>query len=54
MSWDSASTGQLNGTMTDSGFIGLQNESELTNTQADLTFFKPNASPSFSAFLAGH
>ena len=27
---------------------------ELTNTQADLTFFNPNVSPLFNAFLAGH
>jgi len=54
LSWDSASTGQLNGTTSDAGFIGLQNESELTNTQQDLTYFNPNVSPSFNAFLAGH
>ena len=54
LSWDSASTGQLSGTITDSGFIGLQNEGELTNTQQDLTFFNPNVSTSFSAFLAAH
>jgi hypothetical protein len=54
LSWASASTGQLNGTTTDSGFIGLQNDSELTNTRADVTFFNPNVSASFNAFLAAH
>lgn len=54
LSWDSPSTGQLSGTTTDSGFIGLQNEGELGNTQQDLTFFNPNVSSSFSAFLAAH
>lgn len=54
LSWDSASTGQLSGTITDPGFIGLQNDGELTNTQQDLTFFNPNVSSSFSAFLAAH
>ena len=54
LSWDSASTGQLSGTTADSGFIGLQDQGELTNTQPDLTFFNPNVSESFNAFLAGH
>jgi Ca2+-binding RTX toxin-like protein len=54
LSWDSASTGQLNGTTTDSGFYGLEDESELTNTQPDLTFFNPSASPNFNAFLNAH
>jgi Ca2+-binding RTX toxin-like protein len=54
VSWDSASTGQLSGTTTDSGFYGLQEESELTNTQPDLTFFNPSVSPNFGEFLHAH
>lgn len=54
LSWDSAATGSLSGTTSDSGFIGLQNEGELTNTQQDPTFFNPQVSTSFNAFLAAH
>lgn len=54
LSWDSTATGTLSGTTTDSGFIGLQNDSELTSTQKDLTFFNPNVSSSFNAFLAAN
>ena len=54
ITWDSTATGSLSGTATDSGFIGLQHDAELTNTQADPTFFNPSASPSFNAFLAAH
>lgn len=54
VTWDSTATGMITGTVTDSGFIGLQNDGELTNTQPDLTFFNPAASPAFQNFLAGH
>ena len=54
LSWDSTATGSLSGTTSDSGFIGLQNDGELTNTQQDLSFFNPNVSSSFNAFLAAH
>jgi hypothetical protein len=54
LTWDSAATGSLSGSTTDSGFLGLQNDGELTNTQQDLTFFNPNVSPGFNAFLAAH
>jgi Ca2+-binding RTX toxin-like protein len=55
LTWYSSATGTtLTGTTTDAGFVGLQNDDELTNTQSDLTFFNPNVSPSFNAFLAGH
>ena len=53
ISWDSSATGQVSGSsQTAAGFVGLQNDGELTNTQSDLTFFNPAASPAFSAFLA--
>jgi hypothetical protein len=52
ISWDSSATGFLSGTsQTAAGFVGLQNDGELTNSQSDLTFFNPAASPGFSAFL---
>lgn len=54
LTWDSAATGSLSGTTTDSGFIGLQKDGELTNMQQDPTFFNPNVSASFNTFLAGH
>jgi hypothetical protein len=54
LSWYSAATGTLTGTITDAGFIGLQNDGELTNTQHDPSFFNPAVSPSFQSFLAGH
>jgi Ca2+-binding RTX toxin-like protein len=54
LSWDSASTGELSGSITDSGFVGLQNDGELTNAQEDLSFFNPNVSSSFNAFLEAH
>ena len=54
VTWYSATTGTITGTVTDSGFIGLQNEGELTNTQPDLSFFNPTVSPAFQSFLAGH
>ena len=54
VSWYSAATGTITGVVTDSGFIGLQNDGELTNTQSDLTFFNPTTSPAFQNFLAGH
>jgi hypothetical protein len=52
ISWDSSATGALSGTsQTAAGFVGLQNDGELTNSQSDLTFFNPAASPAFGAFL---
>lgn len=55
VSWYSSATStNVSGAITDGGFVGLQNDGELTNTQADLTFFNPNVSSSFNAFLAGH
>jgi hypothetical protein len=54
LTWDSAATGSLSGSTANVAFIGLQNDGELTNTQQDLTFFNPNVSPGFNAFLAGH
>ena len=54
VTWYSSTAGTITGTVTDSGFIGLQNEGELTNTQPDLTFFNPATSPAFQGFLAGH
>jgi len=54
LTWDSSATGTLTGTITDSGFIGLQNNGELTNTQQDPSFFNPTVSPAFQSFLAGH
>jgi YD repeat-containing protein len=54
LTWDSSATGMLTGTTTDSGFIGLQNNGELTNTQQDPSFFNPTVSPAFQSFLAGH
>ena len=54
VSWYSAATGAITGTVTDSGFIGLQNEGELTNTQNDPSFFNPTTSPAFQNLLAGH
>ena len=53
ISWDSAATGSLSGASTTAvGFVGLQSEGELTNTQPDLNFFNPAASPGFSSFLS--
>jgi hypothetical protein len=54
LSWDSSATGTETGTTTDSGFIGLQNDGELTNTQADPSFFNPAVSSAFQNFLAAH
>jgi hypothetical protein len=54
LSWYSSATGTLTGTTSDSGFIGLQNDGELTNTQHDPSFFNPAVSPAFQSFLAGH
>ena len=54
VTWYSAATGTITGNVTDSGFIGLQNDGELTNTQPDLSFFSPAVSPAFQNFLAGH
>jgi hypothetical protein len=54
LGWDSATSGPLSGTTTDAGFIGLQKDGELTNTQPDPTFFNPTVSPGFNAFLTGH
>ena len=54
VSWYSSATETITGTVTDSGFIGLQNDGELTNTQPDLGFFNPATSPTFQNFLAGH
>jgi YD repeat-containing protein len=54
LTWDSSATGMLTGTTADSGFIGLQNNGELTNTQPDPSFFNPTISPAFQSFLAGH
>ena len=53
INWDSAATGSLSGTSTTAvGFVGLQSEGELTNTQPDLNFFNPAASPGFNSFLS--
>jgi YD repeat-containing protein len=54
LSWDSALSGPLSGTTADAGFIGLQNDGELTNTQPDPTYFNPTVSPGFNAFLTAH
>jgi YD repeat-containing protein len=54
LSWYSSSTGTLTGTTSDSGFIGLQNDGELTNSQHDPSFFNPTVNPAFQDFLAGH
>jgi Ca2+-binding RTX toxin-like protein len=54
LTWDSTATGMLSGTTSDSGFIGLQADAGLTNTQPDLSYFNPSVSPNFNAFLAGH
>jgi len=54
LTWYSSATGNLSGTISDAGFIGLQNNDGLTNAQSDLTFFNPNVSPGFHSFLAGH
>jgi hypothetical protein len=54
VTWYSSATGTLTGTTTDSGFIGLQNDGELTNTQPDLSFFNPTTSPAFQTFLSAH
>ena len=54
VSWYSTATGTITGTVSDSGFIGLQNDGELTNTQPDLTFFNPATSSTFQNFLAAH
>jgi Ca2+-binding RTX toxin-like protein len=54
LSWYSDITGTLTGTTTDTGFVGLQNDGELTNPQHDPSFFNPAVSPSFQSFLAGH
>jgi Ca2+-binding RTX toxin-like protein len=54
VSWYSAATGTITGTVTDSGFIGLQNDGELTNTQPDLGFFNPATNPTFQNFLTAH
>ncbi len=54
LSWYSSATGTETGTTADSGFIGLQNDGELTNTQHDPGFFNPAVTPAFQSFLAGH
>jgi hypothetical protein len=54
LSWSSSATGTLSGTTTDAGFIGLQNDGEITNTLPDPSFFNPTVSPAFHSFLAGH
>ena len=54
LSWSSTATGTLTGTTADSGFVGLQNDGELTNTSHDPSFFNPAVSPAFQSFLAGH
>jgi hypothetical protein len=54
LTWYSSATGTLTGTTTDNGFIGLQDQGELTNTVNDPSFFNPAVSPSFQSFLAGH
>jgi hypothetical protein len=52
--YNSKSTGALSETTTATGFIGLQGNGELTNTQNDLTFFNPAVSPVFNALLHAH
>ena len=55
VTWYSAATGTTTtGTVSDSGFIGLQNDGVLTNYQPDPSFFNPATSPTFQNFLAGH
>jgi YD repeat-containing protein len=54
LTWYSGAAGTLTGTTADAGFLGLQADDETRNTQPDLTFFNPNVSPGFSAFLAAH
>jgi Ca2+-binding RTX toxin-like protein len=54
VSWYSAATGTITGTVTDSGFIGLQNDGELMNAQPALAFFNPATSPAFQNFLTAH
>lgn len=54
LTWNSATTGAISGTTVDSGFVGLQHDDVLTNTQPDLTFFNPAVSSSFDAFLTAH
>jgi hypothetical protein len=55
VTWDSAQTGSVSGaSANDSGFIGLQLEGEVTNTTPDLTYFNPQVSSAFNAFLTAH
>jgi Ca2+-binding RTX toxin-like protein/GH24 family phage-related lysozyme (muramidase) len=55
ISWDSSQTGAISGmSSSDSAFVGLQANGELTNTVNDPTYFNPLVSPAFSAFLTAH
>jgi len=54
LSWTSDATGTLSGTITDSGFVGLVDQGQITNTNPDPTFFNPTANGAFETFLAGH
>jgi hypothetical protein len=55
ISWDSSQTGAISGmSSSDSAFVGLQTNGELTNTVNDPTYFNPLVSPAFSAFLTVH
>jgi YD repeat-containing protein len=55
VSWDSAQTGPISGTSAnDTGFVGLQLDGEVTNTTNDPTYFNPQLSAPFNAFLTAH
>jgi YD repeat-containing protein len=55
VTWDSSDTGVITSVSTgNSGFIGLLNDGELTNTQNDLTYFNPAVNPTFANFLSAH
>lgn len=55
ISWDSSQTGAISGmSSSDSAFVGLQTNGELSNIVNDPTYFNPLVSPAFSAFLTAH
>ena len=54
LSWYSAETGPLSGTTADSGFIGLQNDMEVTNSSPVPSFFNPATNPALQSFLTAH
>jgi len=55
VTWDSSATGLItSSTAGDSGFVGLLNNEELTNSQNDPTYFNPAANPTFNNLLAVH